>query len=90
MELLILLLVGRSSQTHFDPFANMIITNTAFTIQLVIVSEKETYLYSETCTQWGKLTSEGIVYILFRINKIFRYFSMNKNDRILNMPSNKL
>ena len=91
INLLIFMLVGRSSQTQFDPFANMIITNTAFTIQLVIVSTKETYLYSETFTQWGKLTSEGIVYILFRIKQnLFDIFSMNKNDRISNMPSNKL
>ena len=76
----ILMLVGRSSRTDFDPFANMIITNTAFTIQLVIVSAKETYLCSsETCRQWGKLTSEDILYILFRINKdIFDIFHEQK------------
>ena len=78
-HILIPMLVGRSSRTDFDPFANMIITNTAFTIQLVIVSAKETYLCSETCRQWGKLTSEDIVYILFRINKdIFDIFHEQK------------
>ena len=74
------------AQTHFDPFANMIITNTAFTIQLVIVSAKETYVYSETFTQWGKLTSEGIVNILFRINKKFRYFPWTKMTEFQTCP----